>query len=416
MQDLRAATTLILGLLFLFLVPGSAPVSAQSADTQQSESQQEELERKRREKAQQLAPQVVSKAEERLGNWEKSRFPTNIFVNGFRGIRPVIGGMPSGSGFAGGVGYIRGLESEYVKAQANARYSTRGFYQFDGQLETPPGYVPSWGRAYVDVGLEDFPSLRFFGLGNDSSKDSRTFYEQEKLYFRAGLKAEIGDWVELSGNGGWMEVQTKPGDRQPSLDTVFEGVPGFGDDASQFGVYGGRAKFKFLDEWDYPKAGVTLSFEGTRYDDRTDSLYNTTKVVGELMTQIPLGYRNRRLAFRFRTAHLQADSGQEVPFYLMETIGGATTVRGYDENRFRDKRNLLMTLEYRWEVWTYTDFAFFADAGKAFSDWDDFDFTGLHTGFGWGIRVHAPGDFFFNIDLAGSKEGFKIHIGGGPRF
>ncbi len=141
MQGLRAATTLM---GFLFLVPGSAPVSAQSADTKQSESQQEALERKRKEKAQQLAPHLVSKAEERLGNWEKSRFPTNIFVNGFHGIRPVIGGMPSGSGFVGGVGYIRGLESEYIQAQANARYSTRGFYQFDGRLETPPGHVPSW--------------------------------------------------------------------------------------------------------------------------------------------------------------------------------------------------------------------------------------------------------------------------------
>ena len=415
MPGKRVATTLILGFLLL-LLPGSAPVSAQAVDPQQSESQQEELERKRREKAQQLTPHVVSEAEERLRNWEKARFPASIFVNGFHGIRSVIGGMPSGSGFVGGVGYIRGLESEYVQAQVNARYSTRGFYQFDGHLEAPPKHMPSWGRAYFDAGLEDFPSLRFFGLGNDSSKDNRAFYEQEKLYFRGGLKAEIGRWAELSGDAGWMEVQTKPGNEEPSLDTVFEGVPGFGGDESQFGVYGGRAKFKFLDKWDYPRAGVMLNFEAVRYDDRTNNLYNTTKVVGELITQIPLGYRNRRLAFRFRTAHLQADSGQQVPFYLMETIGGARTVRGFDEDRFRDKRNLVMNLEYRWEVWTYTDFAFFADAGKAFSDWDDFDFTGLNTGFGWGIRVHAPGGLFFNVDLAGSKEGFKIHIGSGLGF
>ncbi len=174
-----------------------------------------------------------------MRNWEKACFPASIFVNGFRGIRPVIGGMPSGSGFVGGVGYIRGLESEYLKAQANARYSTRGFYQFDGQLEAPPNHLPSWGRAYFDAVLEDFPSLRFFGLGNDSSEDNETFYEQERLSFRGGLKAEIGRWVELSGEGGWMEVETKPGNEgEPSLESVFEGVPGFGGGESQFTVKG----------------------------------------------------------------------------------------------------------------------------------------------------------------------------------
>ncbi len=72
MQGQRDTTTLILGLLFLLLVPGSAPVAAQSADTQQSESQQEELERERKEKAQQLAPHLVSKVIMHLTNKAKS--------------------------------------------------------------------------------------------------------------------------------------------------------------------------------------------------------------------------------------------------------------------------------------------------------------------------------------------------------
>ena len=50
----------------------------------------------------------------------------------------------------------------------------------------------------------------------------------------------------------------------------------------------------------------------------------------------------------------------------METIGGARTMRGFSEFRFRDTRNLLMNLEYRWEIWTYADMALFADGGKVF--------------------------------------------------
>jgi outer membrane protein assembly factor BamA len=110
------------------------------------------------------------------------------------------------------------------------------------------------------------------------------------------------------------------------------------------------------------------------------------------------------------------DSGQQVPFYLMETIGGANTVRGYKEFRFRDVRSLLVNLEYRWEVMPYLDFAFFGDGGKVFSDLHDFNFRRLHYGYGGGVRVHAPGPMHLNLDLAHSKEGFVFHISSGIGF
>ena len=77
---------------------------------------------------------------------------------------------------------------------------------------------------------------------------------------------------------------------------------------------------------------------------------------------------------------------------------------------------LLVNVEYRWEVWTYTDFAFFYDGGKVFSDVDDLNFDDLHSGYGFGVHMHAPGEVFFNVDLARSVEGFKLHVGGGLGF
>jgi outer membrane protein assembly factor BamA len=100
----------------------------------------------------------------------------------------------------------------------------------------------------------------------------------------------------------------------------------------------------------------------------------------------------------------------------METLGGARTLRGFREYRYRDRRNLLLNLEYRWEVWNYVDFGLFADAGKVFRDPDDLDFGGLQAGYGFGLRVHTPGGTQFRIDLARSNEGIKLHVGGGPRF
>lgn len=75
-----------------------------------------------------------------------------------------------------------------------------------------------------------------------------------------------------------------------------------------------------------------------------------------------------------------------------------------------------MSAEYRWEVWTYLDFSFFVDTGKVFFDTDELNFDGLKTGYGFGLRFHAPGGFSLRMDLANSVEGFKFHVGGGPSF
>ena len=100
----------------------------------------------------------------------------------------------------------------------------------------------------------------------------------------------------------------------------------------------------------------------------------------------------------------------------METIGGANSVRGFKEYRFRDLRNLYLNAEYRWEVWTYLDLAIFYDAGKVFSDASETNFSNMHTGYGFGVRAHGPGGTILRVDVARSTEGYKLHIGAGPSF
>jgi hypothetical protein len=384
----------------------------------ETRSQEEELAERRRAKAQQLEPNKPSSLEQRMRGWEKARFPARIFMKGWNGFRPLFGGMPSGSGTVFGGGYIRGLDSEYLKFQINGRYSTKAYTQFDTLIELPPPQAGSIFSAYLDGKYQDFTKLWFFGLGNDSSKDNESFYSQQTARAMGGVRLQPHHIFELHGNFGWLQTDTTSGKQEPSLETVFDpaDVPGFGQGKSDYFVYGGQLIFDLWDPWDWPPAGLRLTLEGWRYDDRDRNLYNSAKVVGMIQAQIPLGPRSRRLALRFRTAHMGADSGQQVPFYLMETIGGANTVRGYTEFRFRDIRNLLFNVEYRWEVMPYLDFAFFGDGGKVFSDWNDFNFKRLHYGYGWGVRVHAPGPYFLNLDLAHSEEGFVFHISSGIGF
>lgn len=382
---------------------------------QTSVSQAEELERKRREKAEHLKPDEVSLWERRMRNWEKARMPARIFQKGFRGLRPLVGGMPAGSGFVVGGGYIRGLTSEAMSFQANARYSTKGYNQYDALFEFPTRQAERPVQGRVSALYHDYSRLNFFGLGTNSQKDDQAYFRAIGYSVLGGVTAKLGR-LHLDGDAGRMQIDAREGKSEPSLDRVFEGIPGFGDGRTDFNVYGGSVELDLRNHWESPAVGADISLQGWRYDDQTFHTYDSTKVVLLARALIPLGHNNRRLAFRFRSAHLQAEHGGVEPFYLQETIGGANSLRGWQEMRFRDSRNLLMNFEYRWEVWHYADFAFFADTGKVFSDYSDFDLKHLKWGYGWGIRVRTQDIASLNIDFAFSEEGFVIHIGSGPRF
>ena len=47
----------------------------------------------------------------------------------------------------------------------------------------------------------------------------------------------------------------------------------------------------------------------------------STRVIADVKGYIPLGPKNRILALRLRTSHSLDDENDEVPFYLMETLG-----------------------------------------------------------------------------------------------
>ena len=53
-----------------------------------------------------------------------------------------------------------------------------------------------------------------------------------------------------------------------------------------------------------------------------------------------------------------------MPFYLMPTLGGNDTLRGFRAYRFRGPHAMLLQGEYRFELWSGLDAALFYDAGK----------------------------------------------------
>lgn len=415
-----ARKVLLLHLLLSWGLPAFYPLpqalaaedDAQAAD---SRSQAEELALKRLEKSKELTPYQVSDWESRIRSWEKARLPASIFQKGWRGLRPLVGGMPSGSGWVYGAGYVVESEGELVRAEINGRYSTLGYTQLDGRVDMPIPQSTLPFRYYAFAKQYNYTALNCFGLGPDSSEEKR-FFRQEGHEVKTGVSYEVDSSLELAGSAGIMRAEAMRSEKGSPVDEMFLGLPGLGDGKTTFTTWEARVRIKSFDTWDFPYVGWDLTLDAHRYDDRTSKQYTSNRFVVELRGQVPIINRNRRLAFRFRTAHMIPDSGQEVPFYLLETLGGARSLRGFHEYRFRDLRNLVLNLEYRWELWPYTDFALFVDGGKVFPDFDDFNLKKLQWGYGGGIRIRGPGGLALNIDLAGSREGVKLHIGSGVLF
>ncbi len=193
-------------------------------------TRQEILQRQRDEKRGALTPYVVSGAEDRVSRLETFRLPRRIFAKGFGGFRPVMGGMPSGSGFVFGGGYIAGYNHELIQFTANARYSTRGYTTFDTGVifPTPASGLPV--QAHVKAEVRDLTSLRFYGLGPESGASGRSTYGLEDQSIEAGVTATASRFVEMGVTTRWMTAEVGPGDVDPSLEERFDPfqTPGFG--------------------------------------------------------------------------------------------------------------------------------------------------------------------------------------------
>lgn len=100
-----------------------------------------------------------------------------------------------------------------------------------------------------------------------------------------------------------------------------------------------------------------------------------------------------------------------VPTYLLPTLGGVRSIRGFDSFRFRDVNALLLNAEYRWQVWLRLDLALFVDAGQVFEDFEELSAGEMAYGYGLGFRfMGAEERALARFDIARSREGYALIV------
>ena len=78
--------------------------------------------------------------------------------------------------------------------------------------------------------------------------------------------------------------------------------------------------------------------------------------------------------------------------------------------RFRDAHALLYNAEYRWRIWLMMDLLLFADAGKVFSEADQWGVTDLNTSLGGGLRVSTSASTLMRFEVARSPEDVRFIV------
>ena len=354
-------------------------------------------------KARNLHPYDLSKGERIADRAE------DILINGLRWY-PFFESAYAGGGFPFGVGYRRHV-SPYNLIDVRDSYTFSGYTRAEAEF-TAPHLFERRAQLSVIGGWRKATEVGFFGIGPDTSLAQRTSYQFEQPYASATLSfmptrrhwtltggLEVTRWSQQSGRGAF-----------PSVETVYTPamLPGLGGEPTYLHSQVGAA-FDWRPAPGYARRGGYYGVTVHDYTDTSSSL-GFNQIDYEAVQHFPILREAWAISLRAEAHTAFSKSGQQIPFFMMPSLGGGSSLRGYDAWRFRDRNSLLLQGEWRIMVNRYLDTAFFVDAGKVGHHPSDLDLQAMHHDVGFGARFHSVDATVLRVDVAKGDEGMQIVV------
>jgi hypothetical protein len=145
--------------------------------------------------------------------------------------------------------------------------------------------------------------------------------------------------------------------------------------------------------------GLASGFEGAR---TAYVRYGT-----DLQAYINLGASPRALVLRALVEGIEGDL-EQVPFVDLPRLGGPILLRGYKQDRFRDRVMALGSAEYQFDVSNMFSAFLFVDGGRVYRDLTQVKEEGaddLRVGYGGGLQLHTDRTFIGRFSVASSIDG-----------
>jgi hypothetical protein len=391
--------------------PAAAPAQAPAAPATRAEA----LEAIRAERARSLHPETRTRLERLLIYVENNRIIERL--NPPQGFYPEIGSLVRGGGLAAGLGYRRRPWQQRLLIDTSAMWSYRNYRT--AQLTAG---LPAMAGRPVDVttGVRvfDYPQEDFFGLGRDTRRDDRVSFTLRGRDTFAQVMARRANWFVMRGRLGVQhyDVATGRDPRFPSLEQRFTDATAPGLDAAPTFRYAEAAVG--VDTRDQPgntRGGGLYNLSVGAFRDRRGA-FDFNRIDVKLMQVFPIFDKKRAIAVHAAASRIDPIGTDRVPFFLMPTVGGTDSLRGFRDFRFRDAAALNLNAEYRWEAFSGLDLALFVDAGDVGPTWRSLVGADLKSSWGLGFRFNTNRRVFLRLDVAGGREGPRLWIATSPVF
>ncbi len=330
-----------------------------------------------------------------------------------------LGSLTTGSGFAYGVGFrSRRLFDGAAAVDVWGGASMTRYWAGEGRLR-----FPELANGVIDVETygrrSDYPREDYFGLGPASLRRNHTDYAIRQTTIGARAAVRPAPIVRVGGGVEHIDAGVRDGadPALPSIGEVFDeqSAPGITQQPDYL------RSIVFVDiDWRRPlnaRKGGWYRAEVSRYDDRQSLGYSFDRLDVDLRQFVSFLSERRVLFGRVAASTSNVEPDQQVPFYLMPTLGGKDTLRGFHEYRFRGPHALLLQGEYRFEIWSGLDAALFYDAGKVTLRRSQLDLNNLESDYGIGFRFNTDQGIVARVDAAfGSRDGKHLWIVFGGTF
>jgi hypothetical protein len=392
----------------VFVFAGSQSVlHAQQAEPPTREAAIEEAQA---EKAKDLHPYVPGKAEALMNRAE------DILVNGVPRWHPFFNNAYAGGGITVGAGYGHHV-SAYNLIDVRGSYTILGYKRVEAEF-TAPRLFNRRGALSLLGGWREATQVGFYGLGMGTSVDSRTNYDFQQPYASGTLTLwPTRSILMLQGGVEFSQWSQRPGQGSfPSVETAYTAatLPGLGIKTTYL-----HSQATVGIDWctspGYSRRGGFYGVTLHDYTDR-DRAFGFQQVDYEAIQHFPILREAWVISLHGRVQTAIPKSGQQIPFFMLPSVGGGSSLRGYTSWRFRDQNSLLTQAEWRIMVNRFLDTAVFYDAGKVTSRRSDLDFNGLKSDFGFGVRFHGPAVTPLRVEVAKSPEGLVLVFSASPIF
>jgi hypothetical protein len=331
-----------------------------------------------------------------------------------------FGGLATGSGWLGvGFGYRERIPRTPVRLDIAAQTTYRAYKMIKVQ-----GEVPDLLGGRLDVGLRstgrDYTQVNFFGVGPDTIDEDRSAYRLRAIdsvgFARyqpvpwAWIEGELGymGHIRIGRTVGWQETGMLAPEYPNAADTFPEValLHVATDDQPRYFHAQINAARDTRDNPRFPQDGSFYRVGMATYSDVKLGRFSFNRMEAEALRIHAIGDGTWRVLGYGALVMTVPWRGNDVPFYLMPTLGGGETLKAYRSLRFADRHAAVARVEARVALFPHLDLAGFGEFGGVAPRMSELNLSKYSVGFG--VRLRTATNTIARVDFAYGRDGWRV--------